>query len=265
MLDAYRIRERPYFRAVGSELGGFEAACALRLPVLLKGPTGCGKTRLVRHMAHALGLPLVTVACNEDLTASDLVGRYTLKGGDTHWVDGPLTLAARHGALCYLDELVEAREDALVVVHPLSDDRRQLPIAAHNELIHAHPDFQLVASFNPDYQASGRALKPSTRQRFVALELGYPPPELEAEIVAHEASAPKAVADALVRVALGSRRLVGHGLDEGISTRMLVAAARLTARGLPLAQACELCLLQPLSDDHALLEGLRALVRVCES
>ncbi|RYZ10340.1 MAG: CbbQ/NirQ/NorQ/GpvN family protein [Myxococcales bacterium] len=264
MLDAYRIHERPYYRAVGSELASFEAAGALGLPILLKGPTGCGKTRLVRHMAHRWGLPLVTVACNEDTTAQDLVGRFTLQGGDTRWVDGPLTLAARHGAVCYLDELVEAREDALVVVHPLSDDRRVLPLVAKSEVVSAHPDFKLVASYNPDYQASGSELKPSTRQRFAALALGYPPAEVEAEIVRYEAGASAALAEVLVQLALASRRLVGDGLVEGISTRMLVAAARLVAGGLSTAEACELCLLQPLTDDAAVLDSLRAALRACD-
>jgi nitric oxide reductase NorQ protein len=265
VLDAYRIRERPYYRAVGTELGSFEAAGALGMPILLKGPTGCGKTRLVRHMAHRWGLPLVTVACNEDMTAQDLVGRFTLQGGDTRWVDGPLTLAARYGAVCYLDELVEAREDALVVVHPLSDDRRLLPISANSELLQAHPDFKLVVSYNPDYQASGKELKPSTRQRFAALELGYPPFELEAEIVRHEGGASASLASILVQVALASRRLVGEGLVEGISTRMLVAAARLSVGGLSVAQASELCLLQPLTDDAAVLDALRAVLKASQS
>jgi len=263
VLDAYRITERPYYRAIGTEVADFEAAAALSMAVLLKGPTGCGKTRLVSHMAHRWGLPLVTVACNEDMTAQDLVGRFTLQGGDTRWVDGPLALAARHGAVCYLDEVVEAREDALVVIHPLGDERRVLPLGARSELVRAHQDFRLVVSFNPDYQASGKELKPSTRQRFAALELGYPPPDLEAEIVTHETGASAELATALVRVALGSRRLVGQGLMEGISTRMLVAAARLIARGSSAARACELCLLQPLTDDGALLEGLRMLVKAC--
>lgn len=265
MLDAYRIREEPYYRPVGSELEAFEAAGALGLPILLKGPTGCGKTRLVRHMAHRWGLPLVTVACNEDLTAQDLVGRFTLQGGDTRWVDGPLTLAARHGAVCYLDELVEAREDALVVIHPLSDDRRLLPISAKSELLQAHPEFRLVVSYNPDYQASGKELKPSTRQRFAALELGYPPVEVEAEIVRHEGGASATLAEVLVRVAAASRRLVGEGLNEGISTRMMVAAARLSTRGVSTALACELCLLQPLTDDGAVLDSLRAVLRACQT
>jgi nitric oxide reductase NorQ protein len=265
VLESYRIHEPPYYRASGSELGCFEAAGALGLPLLLKGPTGCGKTRLVSYMAHRWGRPLVTVACNEDMTAQDLVGRFTLQGGDTRWVDGPLALAARHGAVCYLDELVEAREDALVVIHPLCDERRLLPLAAKSELLCAHPDFRLVVSFNPDYQASGKELKPSTRQRFVALELGYPPPEVEAEVVVHEGDVAPQLATALVQVALGSRRLVGHGLVEGISTRMLVAAARLIRGGLSSEQACEVALLAPLTDDASVLEGLRVLVRACRA
>jgi nitric oxide reductase NorQ protein len=265
VLDAYRILERPYYRAVGSEVDSFEAAHALRLPVLLKGPTGCGKTRFLSHMAHRLDVPLVTVACNEDLSASDLVGRYLLRNGDTEWFDGPLTRAARHGGICYLDEVVEAREDALVVVHPLADDRRALPLAARGELVRAHPAFQLVVSYNPGYQAAAKDLKPSTRQRFVALGFDYPPPEVEAEIVAHEGHAAPADAEALVRVAVGSRRLVGDGLLEGISTRMLIAAALLMGRGVARAEACELALLQPLTDDAAVLSSLRALQEACWS
>lgn len=265
MLEAYRIPERPYYRAVGSEVGSFEAAHALQLPVLLKGPTGCGKTRFLSHMAHRLSVPLVTVACNEDLSASDLVGRYLLRNGDTEWLDGPLTRAARHGGICYLDEVVEAREDTLVVIHPLADDRRVLPLAARGELVRAHPAFQLVISYNPGYQASTKDLKPSTRQRFLALSFGYPSPEIEAEIVAHEGHVTAADAEGLVRVAEGSRRLVGDALLEGISTRMLIAAALLMARGVSRDQACELALLQPLTDDAAVLESLRALLEACWS
>jgi len=265
VLEAYRIAESPYYRAVGSEVGAFEAAHALRLPVLLKGPTGCGKTRFLSHMAHRLDVPLVTVACNEDLSASDLVGRYLLHNGDTQWLDGPLTRAARHGGICYLDEVVEAREDTLVVIHPLADDRRVLPLPARGEQVRAHPSFQLVISYNPGYQASGKELKPSTRQRFLALGFDYPPPEVEAEIVAHEGHVSATDAEALVRAAAGSRRLVGDALLEGISTRMLIAAARLMDRGVPRAQACELALLQPLTDDTAVQTSLRAVLEACWS
>jgi nitric oxide reductase NorQ protein len=263
VLDAYRIPEEPYYRALGSEVGSFEAAHALRLPVLLKGPTGCGKTRFLAHMAHRLNIPLVTVACNEDLSAADLVGRYVLKSGDTEWLDGPLTSAARHGGICYLDEVVEAREDALVVIHPLADDRRVLPLTARGELLRAHAAFQLVVSYNPGYQAAGKELKPSTRQRFAALAFDYPPAETEAEIVAHEGGIVASDAEALVRLASGSRRLVGDALAEGISTRMLIAAALLMERGLPRVEACELALFQPLTDDRAVLESLRALLEAC--
>jgi nitric oxide reductase NorQ protein len=260
VLEAYRISERPYYRALGSEVGWFEAAHALRLPVLLKGPTGCGKTRFLSHMAHRLQVPLVTVACSEDLSASDLVGRYVLKNGDTEWLDGPLTRAARYGGICYLDEVVEAREDALVVIHPLADDRRILPLAARGELVRAHPAFQLVVSYNPGYQAAGKDLKPSTRQRFLGLGFDYPAPDVEAEIVAHEGHVSASDAAALVRVACGSRRLVGDMLSEGISTRMLIAAGLLLGRGISRADACELALLQPLTDDATLLQSLRGLV-----
>lgn len=265
MLEAYRIAERPYYRAVGSEVAAFEAAHALGLPVLLKGPTGCGKTRFLSHMAHRLDVPLVTVACNEDLSAADLVGRYVLRHGETEWLDGPLTRAARHGGICYLDEVVEAREDALVVIHPLADDRRLLPIAARGELLRAHPAFQLVVSYNPRYQAAAKDLKPSTRQRFLALGFDYPAPEIEAEIVAHEGRLRADEAQALVRVALGSRRLVGDALLEGISTRMLIAAGLLLGRGVPRAQVCELALFQPLTDDEAVLAGLRSMAEACWS
>jgi nitric oxide reductase NorQ protein len=242
VLDAYRIPEQPYYRALGSEVGSFEAAHALRLPVLLKGPTGCGKTRFLAHMAHRLNV---------------------LKSGDTEWLDGPLTSAARHGGICYLDEVVEAREDALVVIHPLADDRRVLPLAARGELLRAHATFQLVVSYNPGYQAAGKELKPSTRQRFAALAFDYPPAETEAEIVAHEGGIAARDAEALVRLACGSRRLVGDALVEGISTRMLIAAALLLERGLPRLEACELALFQPLTDDRAVLESLRALLEAC--
>ncbi len=248
---------------MGSEVGSFEAAHALRLPVMLKGPTGSGKTRFLAHMAHRLNVPLVTVACNEDLSASDLVGRYLLRNGDTEWLDGPLTKAARHGGICYLDEIVEAREDALVVIHPLADDRRVLPLIARGELLRAHPAFQLVVSYNPGYQASAKDLKPSTRQRFAALAFDYPPPEIEAEIVVHEGHVSADEAEALVRVACGSRRLVGDVLVEGISTRMLIAAALLMGRGVARAEACELALLQPVTDDDAVLVTLRALLEAC--
>jgi nitric oxide reductase NorQ protein len=253
-LAAYRLADEPYYRATGDEVARFDAAHAERLPLLLKGPTGCGKTRFVEHMAWRLDRPLVTVACHEDLSAGDLVGRWLLDADGTRWQDGPLTLAARHGGICYLDELVEARADTTVVIHPLTDTRRMLPLAQRNEIVRAHPDFRLVVSYNPG--PATREMKASTRQRFCALEFSYPAPELEARIVAQESGADLASAVAIVAFGVRTRRLQGHGLDEGASTRMLVHAATLAEHGLPPTTACRMAVVDALSDDtdvHAAL------------
>jgi nitric oxide reductase NorQ protein len=255
-LAAWRLALEPYYEPVGDERELFEAAQARRLPLLLKGPTGCGKTRFVEHMAWRLRRPLVTVACHEDLTAADLIGRWLLEGDGTRWQDGPLTLAARHGALCYLDELVEARAHTTVVVHPLTDTRRMLPLAARGEIVHAHPDFQLVVSYNPS--ALAREMKPSTRQRFCALRFGYPDPEREAGIVARESGLDLERAAAIVAFGVRTRRLQGHGLEEGASTRMLVSAAVLAVEGVSLPAACRLAMVDALGDDadvHAALQA----------
>jgi len=249
-------RAEPYYRPLGDEVGLFEAAAGQRLPVLLKGPTGCGKTRFVHHMAWRLRRPLVTIACHDDLSASDLTGRFLVRGGETSWQDGPLTEAVRAGAIAYLDEVVEARQDTVVVLHPLADDRRLLPLERAGELVEAHPDFQLVISYNPGYQSLAKELKPSTRQRFVALELGLPPPEVEAEIVAAEAGVPRDVAAALVRVAERVRPLRDRGLAEAPSTRLLVHAAGLVAAGLAPRRACQIAILAPLTDDPELARTL---------
>src|ERR1700757_4350639 len=233
-LDPYRIPTEPYYQPLGDEIRTFEAAYAERLPVMLKGPTGCGKTRFIEHMAWRLGKPVVTVACHEDMTASDLVGRYLLDAQGTVWHDGPLTPAVRHGAICYLDEIVEARQDTTVVIHPLTDARRILPLEKKNELIAAHPDFQLVISYNPGYQSAVKDLKESTKQRFVAIDFDYPAPDIEAEIVCRESGADHKTARRLVDIALRSRNLRGQGLEEGASTRMLVHAGRLVAAGVGL-------------------------------
>ena len=259
-LAAYRIGSEPYYRAVGDEIVLFEAAFSLRMPLMLKGPTGCGKSLFVEHMAWRLGKPLVTVACNEDLTAGDLVGRWLLDAEGTRWQDGPLTLAARHGAICYLDEVVEARADTTVVIHPLTDARRMLPIEKLNELVHAHPDFHLVISYNPGYQQAMKDLKTSTRQRFAAIQFGFPAAPVETEIVAHESGLD---GDATARiVALGerTRRLKGHGLDEGASTRMLVHAAGLMARGIDAVTACRMAVVLPVTDDADMAQALEAAV-----
>ncbi len=256
MLGAWRLAEEPFYQAVADELPLFEAACARQLPLLLKGPPGCGKTRFVEHMAWRMNRPLVTVACHEDLSATDLVGRWLLDAEGTRWQDGPLTLAARHGGICYLDELVEARADTTVVIHALTDTRRMLPLAQRNELLRAHPDFRLVVSYNPGPQV--REFKASTRQRFCALALAYPDAEREAAIVAHESGLALAGCAAIVAYGLRTRRLQGQGLDEGASTRMLVHAAQLAMQGVALATACRVAVVEALSDDEAVLDALHA-------
>jgi len=258
--DQYRVRREPYYRPVGQEIAQFEAAYAARLPMMLKGPTGCGKSRFVEYMAFRLGRPLVTVACNEDMTAADLVGRFLLDRDGTRWQDGPLTTAARIGAICYLDEVVEARQDTTVVIHPLTDHRRVLPLDKKGELVEAHPDFQLVISYNPGYQSLMKDLKQSTKQRFGALDFGYPEAAIETEIVTHEGGVERGVADRLVQIAQRSRNLKGHGLDEGISTRLLVYAATLIAKGVPAPDACRIALVRPLTDDPDMRDALDAAV-----
>jgi nitric oxide reductase NorQ protein len=263
VLDELRIREEPYYVPIAGEVSLFEAAYAARLPVMLKGPTGCGKTRFVQYMAWRLGRPLITVACNEELSASDFLGRYLLEDGTTRWQDGPLTTAARLGAICYLDEVVEARQDTLVVIHPLTDDRRLLSLPAHSEAFQAHPEFLLVVSHNPGYQSALKELKPSTKQRFGAIEFDYPARALEIEIVVHETAIPRELAERLVSIAEAARRLKGHGLDEGISTRMLVHAGALIRHGIGVEAACQMALVRPLTDDAELVQALEASVRAC--
>ena len=241
--------EAPFYLPVGDEIALFEAAHRGGTAVMLKGPTGCGKTRFVEHMAWRLGRPLVTVACHDDLSASDLVGRYLIHGGDTVWQDGALTLAARRAAICYLDEVVESRQDVVVVIHPLTDHRRVLPLEKRGELVEAAPGFQLVVSYNPGYQHALKDLKPSTRQRFVTIDFDFPPARIEQEVVAREGSVDAAVAGTLVELAGRIRRLQDGGLPEAPSTRVLVAAAKLIARGIPPRAACEAAVVGPLSDD----------------
>ena len=250
-----------YYRPTGDEIAVFEAAAALRLPVLLKGPTGCGKTRFVRYMAARLGRSLITVACQEDLSASDLSGRFLLEGGETVWRDGPVTRAVREGAICYLDEVVEARADVLTLLHPLTDDRRSLPLDRLGEELQAPDDFLVVISYNPGYQSVARELKESTRQRFVTIAFDYPEEDVEAEIVEIEAGCSPEVAAKLVAVGRASRRLRSHGLKEGASTRLLVYAGRLVAGGLPLKAACEATLVGSLTDDAEMSRALRELLR----
>jgi nitric oxide reductase NorQ protein len=252
--------DAPYYVPTGKEIAIFAMCHARGLPVMLKGPTGCGKSRFVEHMAWKLGRPLVTIACHDDLSASDLTGRYLIRGGETVWVDGPLTTAARLGAICYLDEIVEARQDTTVVIHPLTDDRRLLPIDKTGELIEAAPGFQLVISYNPGYQHAIKDLKPSTRQRFVTLEFEYPEAAVESEIVAHESGVKRATATALVDLAHRVRRLKEQGLAEGPGTRLLVSTARLIASGIPADDACRAALAGPLTDDPDLQSAIEDLV-----
>ncbi|MBP5858429.1 AAA family ATPase [Marivibrio halodurans] len=262
-LDAYRIETEPFFHAVGNEIAQFEAAHADRLPMMLKGPTGCGKTRFIEHMAWRLGKPLVTVSCHEDMTASDLVGRYLLEAEGTVWQDGPLTRAVREGAICYLDEIVEARQDTTVVIHSLTDDRRILPLEKKGELVTAHPDFHLVISYNPGYQSVLKDLKESTKQRFCAIDFTYPDAATEAAIVARESGVDAATAAILIRIAARSRNLKGSGLDEGASTRMVINAGKLMARGVTLGEACRIALVQPITDDPDIRDALSNAIAAC--
>ncbi len=259
-IEEYTVAIEPFYLAVGQEVELFEAASASRLPVMLKGPTGCGKTRFVEHMAWRLNRPLITVACHEDLSATDLVGRFLLEGEETVWHDGPLTTAVRNGAICYLDEVVEARKDTVVIIHPLTDDRRRLPIEKRGTLLDAPPDFMLVVSYNPGYQSILKDLKQSTRQRFVALEFDYPPPALEAEIVAREGGIDETAARDLVLIGQKVRNLRGHGLEEGVSTRLLIYAAQLMARGIAPTAAAEVALCSPITDDRELQRSIREIV-----
>jgi len=257
--EEYLVTEEPYFESVGKEIQLFEAAYANQLPVLLKGPTGCGKTRFIEHMAWRLQRPLITVSCHDDLTASDLVGRYLVVGGETVWVDGPLARAVRCGGLCYLDEIVEARKDTTVVIHPLGDDRRVLPMEKKGELLEAPPEFCLAISYNPGYQSVLKDLKQSTRQRFIALEFNYPNPDLERRIVMRESGLDETTAGKLVKFAGMTRNLKGNGLEEGASTRLLVHAGKLVARGIDPVTACRAAVAESLTDDPEMLSAVNEL------
>jgi nitric oxide reductase NorQ protein len=254
--EEYFIREEPYYEPQGEEIPIFKAAYDNRLPILLKGPTGCGKTRFMEYMAWRLGRPLITVSCHDDLTSADLVGRFLVKGGETVWVDGPLARAVHAGAICYLDEVVEARKDTTVVIHPLGDDRRVLPMEKLGELHQADPRFCLAISYNPGYQSVLKELKQSTRQRFVALGLDYPPPALEQQILQRETGMDPDAARQLVKLAHMTRNLKGQGLDEGASTRLLVHAGKLIAAGVAPLSACRSCIAQALTDDPEMLAAI---------
>ncbi|MBI2304291.1 MAG: CbbQ/NirQ/NorQ/GpvN family protein [Chloroflexi bacterium] len=276
-IEEYIVEKEPYYLATGDEVALFEAAYVQKIPVLLKGPTGCGKTRFVEYMAYRLGqplavvrdaasspngrgVPLVTIACHEDLTASDLVGRYLLEGESTKWIDGPLTRAVKAGAICYLDEIVEARKDTTVLIHPLTDHRRILPVEKRGQVIEAQDGFLLVISYNPGYQSALKDIKQSTRQRFVALEFGYPPRQAEAEIIAHESGVAMDIAVELAKLGEKIRHLKEHGLQEGVSTRLLIYTGKLIREGVSSRRACQAAIVWALTDDAEVQRSVEEVV-----
>ncbi|MDP6607094.1 MAG: CbbQ/NirQ/NorQ/GpvN family protein [Dehalococcoidia bacterium] len=269
-VEEFRITSEPYYLPIADEVELFNTAYEQHMPVLLKGPTGCGKTRFLEYMSWRLhqqpdlreeeGVPLITVACHEDLTASDLVGRYLLEGEETRWIDGPITRAVKVGAICYLDEIVEARKDTTVLIHPLTDYRRLLPIDKRGELLEAADGFQLVMSYNPGYQSALKDLKHSTRQRFVAIEFDYPPRDLEAEIIARESGCSAELAQELAKLAEKVRNLKEHGLAEGVSTRLLIYAGRLMANGIVPRRACQVAIVWALTDDEEVQDSIHEVV-----
>ena len=259
-IEDYHITAEPFYISTGDEISLFESAYRLKIPVLLKGPTGCGKTRFLEYMAWKLSRPLVTIACHEDLTASDLVGRYLLKNNETVWQDGPLSLAVKHGAICYLDEAVEARKDTTVVIHPLTDNRRILPQEKRGLLLESHPDFLIVMSYNPGYQSVMKDLKHSTRQRFLAIDFTYPPSKEEQVIVMEEGHVDKNTAERLVKLGEMVRNLRQHGLEEGVSTRLLVYAGRLISDGVPPRSACQAAVSRAMTDDLEIQEAITEII-----
>ncbi len=278
-IEEYVLTKEPFYLPVSDEVELLTAAFHESIPVLLKGPTGCGKTRFIEYMAHHLGrpltvvkdaterketshagLPLVTVACHEDLTASDLVGRYLLEGETTRWLDGPLTRAVKAGAICYLDEIVEARKDTTVIIHPLTDHRRILPIEKLGQVVEARDGFLLVISYNPGYQSALKDLKHSTRQRFMAIEFGYPPRDLEARIIQHESGVAAPIAAELAKLGEKVRHLKEHGLAEGVSTRLLIYAGKLIQRGTPPRRACQVAIVWALTDEQEVQRSIEEVV-----
>jgi nitric oxide reductase NorQ protein len=259
-IEEHRIINKPFYLPQGDEVVIAKAAYGNGLPLLLKGPTGCGKTRFMEFLAWELNRPLVTVSCHDDLSTSDLVGRYLIKGGEAAWIDGPLTLAVRVGAICYLDEIVEARKDTTVIIHPLADDRRELPMEKKGELLSAPDEFMLAVSYNPGYQSVLKDLKQSTRQRFVSLDFGYPAADLESEIVQRESGVDRTIASGLVKVATMTRGLKDHGLQEGASTRLLIHAGKLFRSGIPIRTACRVAITGTLSDEHEMQAAIDEIV-----
>ena len=275
IIEEYHLNEEPYYVPLADEVELFEAAYHQRLPLIFKGPTGCGKTRFVEYMSYKLGveltkvtkdtegglnMPLVTIACHEDLTASDLVGRYLLEGDQTVWLDGPLTRAVKAGGICYLDEIVEARKDSTVLIHPLTDHRRILPVEKKGELLEAAEGFLLVLSYNPGYQSALKDLKHSTRQRFISIEFDYPSRDKEAEIIQHEAGVDNDVADQLATLGEKVRNLKEHGLEEGASTRLLIYAGKLISQGIPARRACQVSVNWAITDDVAVQNSITELI-----
>ncbi len=259
-IEQYQIQDEPFYVPVRDEIELFRTAHTNQMPVMLKGPTGCGKTRFVQHMAYQLKRPLITVPCHEDLTASDLVGRFLLKGDETVWVDGPLSLSVKHGAICYLDEVVEARKDTTVVIHPLTDYRRILTIEKKGHVIEAMDEFMLVISYNPGYQSVLKDLKQSTKQRFVAVEFDYPPRDIETKIIQQEAGVSESTSASLVKIGGKVRNLKNHGLEEGVSTRLLIYAANLIHRGVEPHAACRAAIIHPLTDDPEMQQSISEIV-----
>ncbi len=259
-MQEYRITGEPFYLPIQDEVELFRIAYEDRLPLMLKGPTGCGKTRFLGYMAYKMDLPLITIACHEDLTASDLVGRYLLDGSTTRWQDGPLSLAVRHGGICYLDEIVEARKDTTVVIHPLTDDRRILPLEKRGQILEAVDTFMLAVSYNPGYQTVLKDLKQSTKQRFITIEFDYPPATLEEEIVVHESGIDRKTAADLRKIAEKIRGLKDRGLDEGVSTRLLIYAGVLIKRGVSPRRACTVAMIKPITDDLEIQKTLEEIV-----
>lgn len=259
-VDEYMVTEEPYYVPVGNEVEIFTAAYKNLLPVNLKGPTGCGKTRFMEYMAWKLQRPLITIACHEDLTATDLVGRFLIKGENVEWSDGPLTKAVRAGAICYLDEVVEARKDTIVVIHPLTDDRRIMPIDKLGIVVKAPGEFMLAVSYNPGYQSIVKDMKQSTRQRFVAIDFDYPPADLEQKIVAHESKIEEKTAGLLVEIGQSIRNFKHHGLEEGVSTRLLIYAGKLIREGIEAKEACRIAMAKPITDNPDLQRSIDEII-----
>ncbi|UNC91571.1 CbbQ/NirQ/NorQ/GpvN family protein [Candidatus Contubernalis alkaliaceticus] len=259
-LEEFYLKEEPFYIPQENELQLFELAYHQQIPVMLKGPTGCGKTRFLEHMAFRLNRPLITIACHEDLTTGDLVGRFLLKGEDTVWVDGPLTRAVRHGAICYLDEVVEARKDTVVAIHPLTDDRRILPLEKMGEVIKADENFMLVCSYNPGYQTILKDLKQSTKQRFISMEFGFPEADIEKKILIKESGVKEQIAEKIIQIGSQFRNLKNKGLEEGVSTRLMIYAGKLIGSGVSLKEAVRTAMIYPITDDAYMHKGLGELV-----